>query len=62
MKNYRVLLSICIAVYNHDKYIIECLESIKKYELFSNTEIIIINDASTDKTDEKIKERINLGN
>jgi glycosyltransferase involved in cell wall biosynthesis len=41
-------LSIIIPMYNHEKYIEECLTSIIGKGLNSNIEIIIINDASTD--------------
>lgn len=43
------LLSIIIPVYNVEKYIYECLESIIKQD-FSDYEVIIIDDGSTDNT------------
>lgn len=52
------LISICIAVYNHEKYIKECLDSIVHFEWNENIEIIIINDASTDNTHQIIKQWI----
>ncbi|MBQ9658605.1 MAG: glycosyltransferase [Clostridia bacterium] len=46
-------ISVIIPVYNSEKYIEKCLNSIfeQKYE---NLEVIVINDGSTDKTEEKI--------
>lgn len=46
-------ISIVIPVYNTEKYIERCIESVlqQKYE---NKEIIVVNDGSTDKTEEKI--------
>ena len=43
------LVSIITPTYNHEKYIGECIESVKS-QSFSNWEMIIINDGSTDKT------------
>lgn len=54
----RIDLSICIAVYNHDKYIKQCLDSLVNFEFSNHTEIIIINDKSTDETDYIIKKWI----
>lgn len=47
-------LSIVIPVYNHEKYIKQCIETIV-YDLPENTEIIIIDDCSTDKSIEIAK-------
>lgn len=43
------LVSIITPTYNHEKYIGECIESVKN-QTFSYWEMIIINDGSTDKT------------
>ena len=50
-------ISIIVPVYNSEKYVEKCIDSIiaQKYE---NKEIIVINDGSTDKTEEKIKKYI----
>lgn len=43
------LVSVIIITYNVDKYILKCIESIKKQD-YSNLDIIIVDDGSTDKT------------
>ena len=48
------LITIIINVYNGEKYIKKCLESVIK-QTYKNIEILIINDGSTDKTLEIIK-------
>lgn len=53
------LVSIIIPVYNGEKYIYKCINSIKR-QTYTNIEIIIINDGSNDKTKEileKLKEK-----
>ncbi|MDR0370032.1 MAG: glycosyltransferase [Candidatus Peribacteria bacterium] len=52
------ILSICIATYNVEKYILQCLNSIKNKESTINKEIIIVDDKSSDSTIEKIHQRI----
>ena len=47
------LISIVIPVYNTQEYIIACLESITK-QTYKNYEVIIVNDGSTDKSEEVI--------
>lgn len=47
-------ISIIITVYNSEKYITKCLNSIKKQTL-EDFEVIIINDGSTDKSKNKIE-------
>lgn len=55
-------VSIIILVYNHEKYIQECLESIKYQVIKYNKnrqhrlQVIIGDDASTDNTEEKVKQ------
>lgn len=48
------LVSIITPTYNHEKYIGECIETVKA-QTFSAWEMIIINDGSTDKTLEVAK-------
>lgn len=46
-----MLISIIIPVYNAEKFLIKCLDSIKK-QTYKNIEVILINDGSTDKSGE----------
>ena len=55
MSNYP-LLSIIVPVYNTEKYISRCIETIVSQSM-NDYELIIINDASTDKSDEIIKKK-----
>ena len=48
-------ISIIVPVYNVEKYLNECLDSIYKLDL-SNKEIILINDGSTDNSLNILKE------
>lgn len=47
------LVSVVVPIYNGEKYIDECLNSIMK-QTYSNIEIILVNDASNDKTQIKL--------
>lgn len=49
------LVSVIIPAYNHEKYIKKCLESIIN-QTYSNLEILVEDDCSTDNTKEIIKE------
>lgn len=49
------LVSCLIPAYNHQEYIGACIRSIIS-QSYANIELIIVNDGSTDKTDEAIKE------
>ena len=49
------LVSVIIPVYNGEKYIKKCIESILK-EKIDDLEIIVINDSSTDSTLKLLKE------
>lgn len=51
-------ISICIATYNVEKYIIQCLDSIVNVENDIVYEIIIVDDCSNDKTVDNIKKWI----
>lgn len=55
MKDIKV--SILIPVYNSEKYIDRCINSIL-HQTFQSYEVIIINDGSTDSTEQKIKDKI----
>ena len=52
----RVMVSICCVTYNHEKYIAEAIESFLMQDTNFDYEILIHDDASTDKTAEIIKE------
>lgn len=54
------MFSIIIPIYNTEKYIRECLDSLLKENV--DIEIIIINDGSTDNSSEIIKEYLGKGN
>lgn len=56
-----ILVSMIVPAYNVEKYIIRCLESIKK-QSYGNLEIIIINDGSTDNTLHLINDFIKTDN
>lgn len=47
-------VSIIIPAYNEDKTVRQILERVREAKLSWNKEVIVVNDASTDKTDEKI--------
>ena len=52
-----VILTIAVPSYNIEKYIHKCIESFNniKTELYSDFEVLIINDGSTDKTIDIVK-------
>jgi predicted O-linked N-acetylglucosamine transferase (SPINDLY family)/cellulose synthase/poly-beta-1,6-N-acetylglucosamine synthase-like glycosyltransferase len=54
MTLYNPLISVILTTYNHEKYISESIESVLNQTL-QDFELIIVNDGSTDKTDEIIK-------
>ena len=53
----RPTISVIVPVYNAEKWISRCLESIIK-QTFKNFEVIIVNDASQDKSFEIVKQYI----
>ena len=48
------IISVIIPVYNAEKYIKRCLESVFAQK-YTNIEIIVINDGSTDNSDKVIR-------
>src|SRR5579859_5463295 len=50
------LLSVILPVYNREQYISRCIDSILE-QTFENFELIILNDGSTDNTEEIIKSK-----
>lgn len=48
MKEYAI--SIIIPVYNGEKYLKKCLDSIVNQTIFSKLQIIVVDDGSTDNT------------
>lgn len=55
MPNNKFLFSIIVPVYNTEKYIEKCLNSIQT-AMDKDCEVIIVNDGSTDNSEKKIKE------
>ncbi|MBI4122493.1 MAG: glycosyltransferase family 2 protein [Parcubacteria group bacterium] len=51
------IISIIIPLYNQHKKLLECLESIKN-QTFHNYEVIIVNDGSTDVTQQELESQI----
>ena len=51
MSNFNPKISIVIPVYNGEKYMKEAIDSALD-QTYKNTEIIVVNDGSTDKTEE----------
>ena len=52
----KIMVSICCAVYNHEKYLRKCLEGFLKQKTNFKFEILIHDDASTDNSTEIIRE------
>ena len=52
------LVTVVVTAYNHEKYIEECLISIFR-QTHQNIELIVINDGSTDNSEELIKNTLN---
>lgn len=53
-ENYKPLLSVIITAYNREKFLEECIYSIRQ-QTYKNLEILIIDDCSTDNTEKLIK-------
>ena len=56
MKQKRIVVSICVLTFNHEKYISNALDGFFKQKVNFNYEILIHDDCSTDKTQEIITE------
>ena len=56
MKEQNADLSICVPTYNHEKYIIQALDSIFMQETIYNYEVLVGEDCSTDRTRSVLKE------
>ena len=50
MKNKKIKISVIVPVYNTEKYLNECLNSLVNQTIYKELEIICINDASTDNS------------
>ncbi|PNQ82626.1 glycosyltransferase, partial [Paenibacillus sp. F4] len=53
--NGKVIISVIVPVYNVEKYLRKCLESLVN-QTMENIEIIVVDDGSTDQSSEIIKE------
>lgn len=51
----KTLITVGIAIYNHEKYIVKCLESVVK-QFYKNIELIVIDDGSKDNSFEVAKD------
>ena len=55
-----IIFSICVTFYNQSKYVKSCIDSIINQNLnFDVIQLVIVNDCSTDNTDEEINKYIN---
>ena len=58
--SYCPKLSVIIPVFNEEKYIVKTIKSVLKSEYDNDIEIIVVNDGSTDNTENKIKDFIDF--
>jgi len=47
-------VTVVVPAYNHENYVIDCIESILSQD-YPNIDLVVINDGSTDRTDEKVR-------
>lgn len=57
METGKIMLSVCLLVYNHEKYIEECLEHMLSQQVDFAMEILVGNDCSTDNSAQIIREK-----
>ena len=57
-----MLFSVIIPMYNSEKTIVRCLDSVFKQSFKSEIEIIVVNDGSTDSSSDIVSEYSNLNN
>jgi len=50
------LISVCMLTYNHESYIEEAIQSVLD-QTYTNWELIIVDNASTDSTRKKIEKK-----
>ncbi|MFR0813853.1 MAG: glycosyltransferase family A protein [Enterococcus casseliflavus] len=55
------LVSVIVTCYNHEKYIEQCLKSVLS-QTYPEIELLVINDGSTDKSEEIILKTLELSN
>ena len=53
-----IFISVIIPVFNAEKYINKCIKSVLAQDFRKSIELIIVDDASTDKSVEEIKKQI----
>ena len=60
MNNNELLVSVVFPTYNHEKFIEQAINSILKQKVNFNYEVLIGEDASTDKTSDVLKNMKNI--
>ena len=53
-------VSICIMTYNHERYIVQCIESVLAQKKNFSYEIIVSDDASSDRTVDIIEKNMEV--
>lgn len=57
-KNRQVMVSVIVPIYNVEKYLQVCLDSIER-QTFQDIEVILVNDGSDDKSSQIAKQYVN---